>query len=516
MFADDGDGWLTFRIGVLRDAAYGGLPFALRRRLHAIAAAQLERELGAAGADHGATLSLHFLLAGDHARAWTYARAGADLASEQGSFADAAPLYERALTAARGAGVEAPELARTWIALGDARAHAGEPHAAQEAFRRARRLSAGDAIREADTLRRETELADRFGDTARAVRAGLRGMRRLDGVEGAAAGGCRARLLAALATARLRQGRCDDAIRLCSQAIVEGESAGDDEPVAHACFVLDWALHDAGRAEEAVQSDRALAIYTALGDLDRQAAVLNNLGAYAFHDGRWTDAVVLYRRAGNLCTRAGDLGNAAFADCNVGEVLVMQGRLTAADEALRRALRVWRGTGDDSGVAFANALLGRAAVHQGRSDAGRGLLQSAFAKSKQLGHQAEAECAESFLAEALVFGGHADRALQVVEALRVRLLDERLEPLLDRVRGCALAQLGESGSARNALGRALARARELEIAYDVAAGLHALDALDVATGGAEPARRRERNELLERLDVVRLPAPPIRRRRRSA
>ena len=150
---------------------------------------------------------------------------------------------------------QAPELARTWIALGDARAHAGEPDAAQEAFRRARRLSAGDAIREADTLRRETELADRFGDTARAVRAGLRGLRRLDGVEGAAAGGCRARLLAALATARLRQGRCDDAIRLCAQAIVEGEAAGDDEPVAHACFVLDWALHDAGRAEEAVQSD---------------------------------------------------------------------------------------------------------------------------------------------------------------------------------------------------------------------------------------------------------------------
>ena len=39
VFADDGDGWLKFRIGVLRDAAYAGLPFALRRRLHAVAGA---------------------------------------------------------------------------------------------------------------------------------------------------------------------------------------------------------------------------------------------------------------------------------------------------------------------------------------------------------------------------------------------------------------------------------------------------------------------------------------------
>ena len=442
-----------------------------------------------------------------------YARAGADLASEQGSFADAAPLYERALAAARNGGVEATEISSTWIALGQARARAGEPAAAQDAFRRARRLTAGDAIREADALRHETELADRTGEAVRAVRAGLRGMRRLDGVGGPEAGACRARLLAALATARLRQGRCEEATRLCAQAIAEGEAAGDDEPVAHACFVLDWALHDAGRPEEADHSPRALEIYTALGDLDRQAAVLNNLGAYAFHAGRWADAVVLYRRAGNLCARAGDVGNAAFADCNVGEVFVMQGRLTAADEALRRALRVWRGTSDDSGVAFANALLGRAAVHQGRSDAGRGFLQAALAKSEQLGHQAEAQIAEAFLAEALVFGGRAESALQLVEALRVRLLDERLEPLLERLRGCALAQLGELAAARSALMRALDRARELEIVYDEAAGLAALDALDVATGEPEPARRRERDALLDRLGVVRLPAPPIRRRR---
>jgi hypothetical protein len=152
-------------------------------------------------------------------------------------------------------------------------------------------------------------------------------------------------------------------------------------------------------------------------------------------------------------------------------------------------------------------------VHQGRSDAGRGLLQAALAKSEQLGHQAEAQTAEAFLAEALVFGDHAEAGLQLIEALRVRLLDERLEPLLERLRGCALAQLGETRAARRSLVLAVDRARAVETVYDEAAGLDALDALDVATGEVEPARRRERNALLERLGVVRMPPPPLKRRR---
>ena len=144
-------------------------------------------------------------------------------------------------------------------------------------------------------------------------------------------------MLAALAMTRQRQGRSEDAIALCAQAIAEGEGAGEERAVAHACHVLDWALHDAGRPEEATHSARALAIYERLGDLDRQAAVLNNLGAFAFHAGDWREAVVLYRRAANASAQAGDVVNAAFGDCNVGEVLVEQGRLTAADEALRAA-----------------------------------------------------------------------------------------------------------------------------------------------------------------------------------
>ena len=426
MFTDDGDGWLRFRIGVLRDAAYAGLPFRTRRQLHAVVGARLEREVGDAPGERAAVLSLHFHLAGDHARALRYARLGADRAREHGAHADAARLYRRATDAARGANAEDAELAALWLALGEANARTGHPEDAQSAFRRARRLAGGDPVGEGEALLRQTELAERAGDAARAVRAGLRALRVLEGAGGREATGCRARVLAALAMTRQRQGRYDDAIRLCAQAIAEGEAAGEERAVAHACHLLDWALHDAGRGAEASHSARALAIYQRLGDLDREAAVLNNLGAYAYHEGDWREAVVLYRRAGNASARAGDVINAAFGDCNVGEVLVGQGRITAADEALRRALQVWRGSGDDSGVAYAHALLGRAAVHQGRHDDGRGLVQLALAKFRQLGHEPEAQMAEALLIEANVFGGHAERALQDIEALRPRLLDARM------------------------------------------------------------------------------------------
>ena len=194
-----------------------------------------------------------------------------------------------------------------------------------------------DPVGQAEVLHRQTELADRAGDAVRAVRCAMRGIRALDGADGARAGACRAALLAALATARLRQGRCEEAVLLCRTAIAEGEAASAERPVAHACYVLDWALHDAAGRDEATHSGRALAIYERLGDLDHQAAVLNNLGAYAFHEGRWQDAVVLYRRAGNASARAGDVVNAAFGDCNVGEVLLGQGRLAIAEQALRQA-----------------------------------------------------------------------------------------------------------------------------------------------------------------------------------
>ena len=49
LFDEEPDGYLRFRRSLLRDAAYEGLPYKLRRRLHRTVAARMEEENGPAG-----------------------------------------------------------------------------------------------------------------------------------------------------------------------------------------------------------------------------------------------------------------------------------------------------------------------------------------------------------------------------------------------------------------------------------------------------------------------------------
>ena len=70
-------------------------------------------------------LSLHFFRAGDHGRAWDYAREAAERARMQGAHADAALLLRRALDAAKGAAAEPDAVADAWVALGEAQARSG-------------------------------------------------------------------------------------------------------------------------------------------------------------------------------------------------------------------------------------------------------------------------------------------------------------------------------------------------------------------------------------------------------
>ena len=96
-----------------------------------------------------------------------------------------------------------------------------------------------------------------------------------------------------LAGIRVRQGKRTEAIAACREAIAEAESVAELPALAHACYVLDWALVESGRSAEADHSQRALEIYQQLGDAEHEHMVLNNLGMFAYFDGRWGDAVAL-------------------------------------------------------------------------------------------------------------------------------------------------------------------------------------------------------------------------------
>ena len=65
LFDEEPDGYLRFRQTLLRDSAYEGLPFKLRRQLHGAVAAHIEEENGFPE-EAGNILSLHYLEAGEY------------------------------------------------------------------------------------------------------------------------------------------------------------------------------------------------------------------------------------------------------------------------------------------------------------------------------------------------------------------------------------------------------------------------------------------------------------------
>ena len=289
---------------------------------------------------------------------------------------------------------------------------------------------------------------------------------------------------------RRQQGRAAEAERLCRVAIAEAQVADDELLLARASFNLDWALVDLGRGREATHSAKALEIYTRAGDIERQAAVLNNLGMFAYYEGRWQDAVDLYARAAEASARAGDVWAAAYGDCNIGEVLADQGRLDEAEERLRRARRVWHGTEDEHGVAFTSALLGRLAARAGRHDDAAELLSGAARSFHELQTPGDAALAEAYLAEAALLAGRG-RARRWPRPTASSQQGAAARALLLRVRGGALGQLGDDeAAAAAALEDALAEARARDERYEVALALDAL--LDIGRGAERSARSATR------------------------
>jgi tetratricopeptide (TPR) repeat protein len=470
-------------------------------------AGQVEQRLERGGEGDRAALSWHHLEAGQPERAMPHALAAAELAASRSAHADAARLYRRAIEAARASETPAAELVGVWEALGEALDRTGEPAAAHAAFTSGRALVVDDPLRVAELLYRHARVANRTGKITAAVRWVGRALSVVEGLEGDEAAGLRARLWSALAGVRLRQGRHEEAERSCYQAIADAERSAEERALAHACWLLDGTLVRQGRSDEATHSDRALEIYRRLGDRENLGRVLSNLGAFAVAAGDWDAGMELYEEGAEQAAQAGDVVAAAYGDCNIGETLSDQGRYDEAEPRLRRALQVWDGSGDEQGSGYARLLLGRMAVRVGRADVGRGQIERALRDLAALRCEFEADFARVLLAEAVLAGGSPGEALEMVADL-VGAVDE--SPLLLRIRGLALAELGQDERAAEALREALDCARRCGSDFDAAA---ALDGLSVLADDPEAAAALagERDLLLGRLGVRELPGPRVER-----
>jgi len=505
VFAREPDGHVRFKRPAIQEVAYSSLPFKLRRELHMAVGLRLEHDT-ARELDAGPSiLSHHFSLAGDYTRAHRYAMAAARRATEQFSHADAARLYRRAIEAGRaeGVGADVESLAEAWEALGEALRNVGEPAAAAKALTEARRLLPDDPIAQARLCQRHADTAGDSGASTSAVRWLNRGFRYLEGMESPEATAWRARMRSHLGGVRNRQGRWAQAISTCRQAISEAESVGELSALAHACYALDWALVESGRPDAATNSWRALEIYERLGDPEHEFDVLNNLGAFAYWDDRWDEAVSLYRRAGVCADRAGRPAQAAFIDCNVGEILSDQGHFDESELHLQRARRVWSGTEEWQAVAYVNVLLGRLAVRRGKCREGLTMLEAAGSELRRLGIESYAEFAQALIAEAEAFGGDPFRALDI--GSQELQANDRQRPMLTRMGGIALARLGQKEAAMRELRHSLESARARNAEYDIAATIDVMDVVD----SVDPDLLRERDEILERLKVIKLPVPSL-------
>jgi class 3 adenylate cyclase/tetratricopeptide (TPR) repeat protein len=409
----DRDLVVRFEHQLVRRVAYDALPFARRRELHGRVAAALEHD----GSQELALLAHHHSQAGDLPRCWRYARAAAEQARSRYAPGEAADLYATALRAGTAWGEVAPrELCTTAELLGDTAEVAGRYAQAAAAYATARRYA--DPAGLPRLLGRTGRLMERMGRYPLALGWYARGLAAARDLPAARARAYRVQMLVGRGAVRLRQGRFEDTVQECLAAVAAGDEVADRADLAHAAFLLDAALTDLGRTEEAMPwRERALPVFQELGDLVREADVLNNLGIDAYYEGRLDEALDWYERSRQARTRAGDVVGAATAGNNIAEVLSDQGRLAEAEEAFLESLAIWTRSAYPVGIALATSNLGRLRTRQGRAPEALPLLREAVEAFRALHADALATEAEARLAEALLADGQVEPAFALCEDL---------------------------------------------------------------------------------------------------
>jgi class 3 adenylate cyclase/tetratricopeptide (TPR) repeat protein len=506
--APEGPDSFRFRHALIRDAAYEGLPFRLRRSLHALVGETIERALGEDAQESAEILSLHFYFAHRFDRAWRYSRLAGDRALTIYANIEAAEFYERAIDASRRLeDAVSRDVAHVYEALGDVRKRMGEFPPASQAYSSARKIVGVDPIATARLMLKQAGVRQASGRFAEAIRWIRKVDRALAGVEGADAASQRAQTAVAYASVRKDQGRQSEVIKWCLKAIPEAEAAGDRDALAHAYTLLESAFVNLGMWEKAVYSGQALSLYEDLGDLWGQGVVLNNLGARAYFEGRWNEAVELYDRGREAWEKIGDAVSAAFGTVNAGEILSDQGRLAEAESLFRKASRIWKAAGDRQGLAYAMSNLGRLAYRRGEFEEATQMLNEARAEFAAAGAEADVLEADARIGECLLLEGRFDEALKMAEELLDKTKAETgatgpLTPMLYRLKGSALVGLCDLPPAREALERSLTIARERSATFEVALALDALAGYADAAGEQPDRYRAERRGILENLGVV--------------
>ncbi|GAB3851203.1 adenylate/guanylate cyclase domain-containing protein [Nocardioides maradonensis] len=489
----------SFRHLLYRDVAYEALPYRPRAKLHQQVGELLE---ASSYADDVGLLAEHFFRAGDHERTWRYSVAAGDRAWKQMAVAEAIAAYERAAAAARYVDELRPtDVMRVHEALGDALERAARYADADGRYRRAERLLDGRAADAVRLIRKRGVLRERKGRYGDALRWYRRGARLVDDA-------LQAPLLLASAGVMDRLGRIDEQLTLARQAAELARAAGDVPTEAHAEMLTHMALTHLGQVSRLAEGERALELFTGLGDVLFQGNVLNNLGISYYYRGEWVASVEHYRLAGECFSAAGDVVAEATADNNVGEILSDQGHADEAIALFTSARARWLGADYPIGSAVALGNLGRAQARSGRGEVAVEALRQAVDEMEALGVDQFAVEFGLRLAEAHLLAGSSGEARAQLKLTAPRVDDGHGFPGADataaRLRTWLLRQEGRPAEALVSARRAAELAASAEVRFEQVLALQEVAEL---TGDEHVARQVARD--LEALGVVRLPALPV-------
>jgi tetratricopeptide (TPR) repeat protein len=243
--------------------------------------------------------------------------------------------------------------------------------------------------------------------------------------------------------------------------------------------------------------------------------ILSNLGIGAHYEGRWTDALEYFERTRETAQKAGDLVGETLAADNAAQFLSDRGLFEEADRVLRSSLRVWRAIGHREFLGLCLNLLGRNCARTGRFDEALDLLAGARSELEHVGYSDGVLDTDAKIAECRAFMGDAETALALVkDALERAAASEggAALPLLELVRGYALAQLGDVEEARAAFHLSLQRARERGggAHFDETLAIVALMRLSRATREPIPEElERTGRDLIATLGIMSVPLVPL-------
>ena len=514
LFEEEADGYLRFRRSLLRDAAYEGLPYKTRRRLHHVVAARLEAEM-ASPEEAAGTLSLHYFEAGEYRSAWRYAIAAAKRAEAVYAYVETAGLLARALEAGgKLDDLDPREIGAALQAQGDAWYAAGVFGKASDAYAVARARAADDGLTDATLLLKLSYIEEKLGQYAQALQRADEARTRLRGVQGREAAQQAARIGAWYATVLQAEGRTADALEWAERTVEEAQSADDPEALADAYFVMGWAYGQLGKEGAFGLMQRSLEIYQRSGNLVRQAGVLSSLGVVCQWEGRWDDALSYYERGRDTAVKLGSTVPAAVARINVAEILTDRGEWAEAEALLLETLPVWKAAQYRYYLAACLSLLGRVSLRLDRFDEALARLDEARANFLHVGAEEEVPAIDARIAECRVAMGRLDEGLQLVGEMLARADASngvtRVVSLLLRIQGHALLQQDDLWGARDALESSLAAAKERNNLFEATLTMLSLIELD-RLEGVEPPHEivAESRSLLSSLKVRAVPPVPL-------